>query len=454
MFEHSPPVCSSRPGLAGIAALIFGAAILLGGCAGNKPATTQILMMPAPDVYGDGGIDPFIDNDPISRGMQPTVLYATDRAPAGPDDRQYQYFTHERGHVLHLGMAEIRLGHDESMTWAEARRVSLLKNRTTEYPLEVTGVETFGVLDRTVRPFDDSYTPDPAPGRRFAEEIDKRLAVSDRRDVYIYVHGYRVDFENPLLVASELWHFLGYNGAAIAYSWPTKNSMWSYLADLDKALNSARYLRALILYVAENTDVDRIHVIGYSMGTRLVARTIADLGLLGYLLDEQEVDDAAKLGHVILVGADIDRSILGGYIVDGALRVPQSLTIYQSTADTALAVSRRVFGRDRAGQVVDEGPMGPRAGQFFLGNDKLHIIDVSRAEGSTTGKGHNYFRSSPWVSSDILVSLMYDLSPGERGLEQSGETALWHFPDDYPNRLRAAIAARSLASSVGNPAAQ
>ena len=95
------------------------AALLLAACAGNKPAPDQIFLMPAPDVYEEGEIDPFIDNDPISRGLPPGILYATDRAPAAPDDRKYENYTHERGFVLRVGRADTRLGHDETITWDE-----------------------------------------------------------------------------------------------------------------------------------------------------------------------------------------------------------------------------------------------------------------------------------------------------------------------------------------------
>ena len=59
--------------------------------------------MPAPGIYEEGQIDPFIDNDPIGKGVQPGVLYATDRAVAAADDKKYAYYTHERGGVLRLG---------------------------------------------------------------------------------------------------------------------------------------------------------------------------------------------------------------------------------------------------------------------------------------------------------------------------------------------------------------
>ena len=413
--------------------------LFVAGCAGNKPAPDQIFLMPAPDVYDDGRIDPFIDNDPISRGLQPGVLFATDREPAEPGDKKYAHYTHRRGGALRLGIAQVRMGFDESISWEEARRISLLKTRTDDYPLEVSGVSSFGVLDRTVSAMDDRSPISARPGLRFAEEIDERLATSRNKDVYIYVHGYKVTFENPILVASELWHFLGYNGAFIAYSWPTKFSMWAYLTDLDSSINSARNLRALILHIAENTTAERIHLVGYSMGTRLVARTLTDLGMYAYLADQARVREKLKLGNVLLIGSDVDRNILGGYLQDGSLRIVDSLTLYQSSDDGALRMSRRVFGRERAGQIVDGLSLGPRSRKFFENHPELRIIDVTDAEGGTSGSGHNYFRSSPWVSSDILMTLLYDLTPGDRGLVLREDLPIWTFPPDYVARLRESL---------------
>lgn len=408
-------------------------------CANKK--SNLILLMPAPEVYEAGSIDPFIDNDPISRGVQPGVFYATDRAPAMPDDNKHDYYSDQRGNVLRLGMGRIELGVDESISWEEARRISLLKNRTEAYPLQVTSVEEFGPLAQTVRPFDDGVQRSPEPGRRFAANINRQLATSEIKDVYIYVHGYKVTFENPLLVASELWHFLGYNGAFIAYAWPSTPKTLAYWSDLEDAANSARGLRSLILFVAKNTTVNKIHVIGYSAGTRVVSRMLADLGMYGYLMEEEEVEERVKLGNVILIGSDVDRAVLAGYLLDGALRIPDALTIYLSSADKALDMSRLVFGKDRVGQLLSGEPVGANAARFFEAHSHLRIIDVTNAEGSDSGNGHSYFRSSPWVSSDVLMTLHYDLAPEDRGLVQTRESGirLWRFPSDYINRLRNAL---------------
>lgn len=416
------------------------AALLVSGCAnGGRPY--EVTLMQAPDVYDDGNINPFTDNDPIAREASPEILYATDRAPAETADISYTHYTNQRGHVVRLGVAEIDFGYDESITWEEARRVSLLKNRSEDYPLKVSAVEEFGPLAQTIRPFDEGIEPSEDPGIRFIDEIDQRLARSESKDVYIYVHGFKVDFENPLLVASELWHYLGYHGAFIAYSWPTTAKNSAYFSDVENARASARGLRQLIVYISENSQADRIHILGYSAGTRLVSRLLADIGLLSYGLSDEEVRRRIKLGHVILTGSDLDRAIVGGYILDGALRVPESVTIYASNTDSALGVSSFVFSRSRIGQLAKADEIGPNTSRFFKKNKKLRLIDVSTAEGSTKGNGHAYFRSSPWVSSDILMTLLYDLAPAKRGLVWSDTMPIWTFPDDYTRRMRDALKA-------------
>jgi esterase/lipase superfamily enzyme len=208
---------------------------------------------------------------------------------------------------------------------------------------------------------------------------------------------------------------------------------------LDDAINSARRLRALILHIAETTDAKRIHVVGYSAGTRLVARMLADLGLYGYLLDAHELHQRTKLGHVILVGNDIDRSILTGYLLHGALRVSDSLTIYQSLEDSALRLSQRVFGRNRTGEIVKGDLTGPGVRVFLREHPELRIVDVTRAEAGTAGSGHGYFRESPWVSSDILTTLLYNLAPSARGLVLEPDSPIGTCSEDHIGRWRWAL---------------
>jgi hypothetical protein len=80
-----------------------------------------------------------------------------------------------------------------------------------------------------------------------------------------------------------------------------------------------------------------------------------------------------------------------------------------------------------------------RTADFLRENPSLEIIDVTEAAESTTGNGHAYFRKSPWVSSDLLTLLAYDMGAAERGLKKEENLLVWTFPPDFIERLRKAI---------------
>jgi esterase/lipase superfamily enzyme len=412
---------------------------VLAACVGKGPY--RIDLMPAPDVYDDGAVDPFVDDNPIQDLPYGGVLFATDREPADEEHRT-DYYQNKRGHVLRLGAAGVELG-PKGLSWEEARRISLAKNRTEDYPLRVSGVTEFGVLESTV-PWSfvepSEIPPELLDGdEEFARAINDKLASSERKHVYIYVHGYKVIFENPILVATELWHFLGYDGVFISYAWPATPKRLAYVADLETASYSAHNLRKLIEYIATNTVAEKIHIVGYSAGTRVVVNAIAQLALQKSQMDREAILEQLRVGNVILIGSDFDRSRFAAYINDGFLKVAERVSIYLSGVDKALGMSRWLFSRERLGQTWEQERLRPAVARFLSQHDEIQLIDVTDAEDAAAGNGHAYFRRSPWASSDILMTLMYDLSPAERGLQRSDESPLWTFPADYIDRLRTAV---------------
>lgn len=186
--------------------------LVLVGCASDKPPANQVFLMPAPAVYGEGRIDPFGSNVLAADSPPPCVLYATDWAPTTEPER-FAYYSDERANVLRLGKACIEPVGDQAPSWAELRRISLLKDRSSRYPLQVGSADEYGVFERSVSPFAGGAERSPLPGERFVAALDARLGAATNKDVYIYVHDYKVDYENPVLVAAELWNFLGNDGA-------------------------------------------------------------------------------------------------------------------------------------------------------------------------------------------------------------------------------------------------
>ncbi len=411
---------------------------MVSACAGNKPYTIEL--MPSPDVYEDGAIDPFRDTGSVKVLPYNRILYATDRRPADESDKSL-FYRNERGGVLRLGVARVKLAR-ANITWEEARRISLAKNRSGKYPIRVSGVDEYGILDRSAASLaiPEQLGKDPhAAARAFADAINNKLDNSKRKDIYVYTHGYKVIFENPVLVANELWHFLGYDGVFIAYAWPSTPSRWAYLRDIETAVGYARNLRIFLEYLAQETDAERIHVLGYSAGTQLVARTLEQMALINHERDAEEIHTDLKIDQVILVGSDMDREVFGAYLADGLLKVPQHLSIYISEKDKALSLSRFLTRRERLGQMWLE-EKNPAVAEYLYQNEAdISIINVTEASQATAGNGHGYFRRSPWASSDILITLAYGLSPMERGLVRGEDSPLWSFPADYIERLRAAI---------------
>lgn len=397
----------------------------------------RINLMPAPDLYHTG-FDPLPDEPPLRHVPYGGVLYATDRLPAPDSDAGH--YLNERGHVLRLGQAHVTTA-ERIIDWETARRISLLKNRTDEYPLEVDEVIEYGVLDRSLTPFTRRFADGEqrTAAVRFSEAVNAQLARSKRKHVYIFVHGYKVVFEDPLLVSTELWHFLGYDGVFIAYAWPSTPSRWAYIKDIDTAAGFARNFRIFLEYLADETDAERIHVLGYSAGTRLVTRAFEQLAIRYGNDSDERIREEMRIGNLLLVGSDVDRGVFGNYLADGAIRVPEHMSIYISEKDQALGISRLLSTRDRLGQMWSF-EMPPSVAQYIRDHEKrLSVIDVTYAEGALSGNGHGYFRKSPWVSSDVLLTLMHDLPPAERGLVLEPSRPIWTFPGDYNERLWAAL---------------
>ncbi len=433
-----------RKGLAiAIKTIVPLASLVLIGCASIP--VDQVELMPAPDIYGDGLINPLPEYDPIEKIPYRGILFATDRQPAGPEDEE-KFYLNDRGGILRVGVAKVEFGENE-YTWEEVRKFSMLKSRTEKYPIKIVDAEEWGIIGSSV-PFwldlslETGGSPPPDATQRYADAINAQLAQSGKKDVYIFVHGFKVVYEYPVLVTAELWHFLGYKGAFIAYAWPSTPSSFAYIKDSDTSAGFARNFRLLLESIAKYTNAENIHVIGYSNGTRLVTRAMEQLALKHHQDSADEIFEQLRIRNVILVGSDLDRGVFDAYLADGLLKTTKHLTIYMSEHDTALGVSQFLTRRERVGQMFGEtgGKMTESGKKAMVKlRNQFSLINVSDAEGAESGNGHGYFRSSPWASSDVLMTLYYGLLPDQRGLIQKDDLPVYSFPPDYLSRLWSTI---------------
>ena len=405
-------------------------------CVTQKPYTQPL--MEVPEVLGEGTLDPFKGYEGWSDRDTIGILYATNRMPA-QEDAEVPYLN-ERDQLLHLGMADIAL-ENEDIDWGSVRDIALLKNSDESYPLALEGITPFGPLDEALHGLvDPSRLPEDRhePAGRFAEIINNRLAENPVKEIFIYVHGVNTSFEAPLLVASEFWHFMGYRGAFIAFSWPSGQSLLNYISDVDTAEYSATLFRNFLMYLMGNTDAEKINIIAYSAGTKLASQALHQIGLMEKGRQEDETE-TSKIGRVLFTAGDVERQLFGLYVSDGLLDSIETLTVYMPDSDKALNASESIRNYPRLGQAWGEDGPTQEAIDFIRNSGKLDFVDVSGLEGTKEGSGHWYFRSSPWVSSDILANLGLELTPDERGLVRRNNQIFWSFPEDYIERLRLAL---------------
>ena len=372
--------------------------------------------MPPPLIYSNAVSQKVVSQKPPENSPFNGVLYVTDRAPIDIDNRidKFQAYSKERNAFLSVGINSVVL------------------NQYGKNQLSVSNVETFGVL-KSVLPFGqltDVNTLEQASdgGKHLVRLIDKKLALSKQKDIFIYVHGAQNSFDSPPLVAAELWHYLSYEGVMMNYLWPATTARFGYFKDTENAQISGYNLAKLIRYLADQTKTGKIHLLSHSAGGRVVVTALRELAVLNENLDD-------KLGNVMLVASDLNPSLFGMAISDGITDLTSRLTVYVSPNDTALSLSSFLFKGLRLGQVSDTQVLSNHIVEFF-DQHNIDVIDVSAAPKISALHGHSYFRSSPWVSSDVISVLRFGLRPQQRRLRREQGQLTWQFPQSYAGDIK------------------
>ncbi|MBF9014465.1 MULTISPECIES: alpha/beta hydrolase [unclassified Oceanispirochaeta] len=411
--------------------------MLLAAISCTTVKSNQIVKMPPPAVMDDEQYNPFLHGAVIQDRHRVPLLYATNRYPATEDDRE-PYYLSRRSELVRLGIAGIGVA-EEGKTWDDMTMIEASRSSKKKALLEVTDVEEFGILDSSASPFtSQEFREDisDTAKERFLLELRSQLKQTESKDVVVFVHGYNVNFENPLLMTAQLWHYFGYRGSFISYGWPATPQNTAYFKDLDTAAFSARSFRVFLDFLAEQEEVEQIHILGYSAGTRLVTNALYQKALQMSEIPAKEAQLKTKLGTVILSNSDLDRALFGSYLIDGQLNIMKRMNLYSSSKDMVLVGSMALHLAPRMGQTIVESEIDPPIREFFNQNDKINLIDVSNAEHVSSNGGHFYFLESPWVSSDVLFSLLTGLGPEDRGLVPHPDLPLYVFPPDYVERSR------------------
>lgn len=246
---------------------------------------------------------------------------------------------------------------------------------------------------------------------QYLEQIKRLVGSAPKRDLFVFVHGFNVSFEDAARRTAQIAFDLHFKGAAIFYSWPSQGKLLPYPADETNAERTEANLQQFLLDLAGQTGADNIYLIGHSMGNRPLARALAEIAKSGKRIDGQ-------VKELILAAPDIDATVFKQQIAPFLSRAAQGITLYVSDRDKALMASEKLHRYPRAGQTRD---LVVLAG--------MDTVDASLVD--TDFLGHAYFVQNRALLTDIAYILSNHFRPDQRAglhrVRRADAIVYWQF---------------------------
>jgi len=421
----------NMPWMAMVLTLVAGT--LLVGC--------QQELMPTPNLYAESKDNPFENVPQVLRSNRVEVIYATDRAPV-QDKKGGLRYGYERSKSLAFGVCEVEIG--RNVSWDDLVRESRTQRRSRSLPLTVRDIREVGRFPAVpdLAAFDRNAfveSPEVIAKRAVTERqaialLSERLSRTPRREAYVYIHGFNNTFEDAAFVMAGLWHFMGRTGVPIIYTWPAgspEGALGGYTHDSESGQFTGYHLRQFLRAIASCPDIEKIHLIAHSRGTDVLMTALRELNL-EYRAAGKQTRSELKLGNLILAAADLDFEVTSQRITAELLPlVPERMTVYVSATDRAVGIADWLFGSKRRIGQLRWSDLNPEQRKALGAVSQMQVIDVLARTGFL---GHSYFHESPAVSSDVILLLRDNRSPGAengRPLIKHNDS-FWEIDDTYP----------------------
>jgi len=374
-------------------------------------ASEPNILMATPLMYRDERLDIFAQLPEAHRNTKAETFYATRRAPVPQGEPGH--YGRDPNESVRLGVAHVELG---DPGWTYEQLVDSDRTSTVEDP------RPGRVLD----------VDEIASERDFVAAIDAHLAGSNNKAVAVYVHGYRVAFDEVEVMMGSLSAYLSY-GATVSFQWPTGLNWWNYFTDCPRGKDYVPDIAHLI-EVLDRTKAEFINVLSFSCGTTLVAEALALLRAKHPDEDRAALARRYRIGNVIFAASDIDLKSFAREYVPAFMEIARQSTVYISRRDAALGWSTFVAGVSRLGKPdIDELTIEDI--ERLAANPNLQAVDVTDVRGAHEMRGmsgHGYWYANEWIANDVLLSLRYPVPPARRCLVPSRPgSRIWHMPDNY-----------------------
>lgn len=301
------------------------------------------------------------------------VFYATNRART-PSAEPSEVFGAARGRLVY-GTALVTIPRRHKYGHVEARTLFRLEFR--DHPEK--HVVILKVADET----HENFYASVANATRYAS----------KKDLFVFVHGYNVAFDEAVRRTAQLAYDLAFDGAPVLFSWPSRGGMSEYPADEASVEWSTEDFIQFLTDLRQRSGAEAIHVIAHSMGNRLVVNALKDLSKSNV--------KRPLVRQLVLTAPDIDAGTMmrvAQFVTPMAFRT----TVYVSTGDMAVGASHRFH--DAA-----------RVGTSLLAVPGADTVDASAVD--STFLGHSYPVENNLALHDLAQVIVAELPVTRRRLK-------------------------------------
>jgi esterase/lipase superfamily enzyme len=251
----------------------------------------------------------------------------------------------------------------------------------------------------------------------FVQQLRSKVAESPYRGLLIVVHGYREAYESALRKTAFLGHVLDINAPVLLFDWPGNqgSSLRGYRAAREVATASGAELARTLELVIREVQPERLWVVANSMGGQVVVDAFGKLYEQGDFADSE-----TEIEHVILTAPDISQQEFDARFRDEILALSKHMTVYVSSNDRALLVSRLVNREARRGESTlgpDQFGEAARVADLIQPGDRvISLVDVTPV--NRTRNFHNFSLETPEYFDDLFLRLANETPPRSRLLYQ------------------------------------
>ena len=247
----------------------------------------------------------------------------------------------------------------------------------------------------------------------FVEQLQTQVAGSPHRALLIVLHGFREGYESALRKTAFLGHVLDINAPVLLFDWPGDqgSGLGPYRRARDVAKASGAELARTLQLVVRDVQPEQIWVMANSMG----AQVVVDAFSLLYQ-DNEFADPDREIEHVVLTAPDIDHQQFNQQFKGELSALARHLTVYVSSNDRALLVSRLVNRGRRRGESTlspDQLDEAIRVSELTEpGSDLISLVDVTPV--NRTRNFHNFSLETPEFFDDLYLRLTNPEMPNSR----------------------------------------